>query len=149
MSPVAERRIPAQGAPAPSDPAVEDLAALLAGAMSGVGHRGPSSDPRVLARRLLESERVHVDAPGRLSSEQVVDLALRCGRAETAVASLEAALGSQVAEASAALAEAEVVRERLLVASRDLALALEDRGRIEDEAYGRARRMAAALGVAS
>lgn len=71
---------------------VDALAGLLRGAIGGVGYRGPSTDPAVLARRLIESERVRVDMPGRLTVEQVADLALRCGRAETEAATLEAAL---------------------------------------------------------
>lgn len=71
---------------------VEALAGLLRGAIRGVGYRGASTDPDVLARRLIESERVHVDMPGRLTVDQVADLALRCGRAETEAATLDAAL---------------------------------------------------------
>lgn len=99
---------------------VTELAGLLAGAMSGRGYRGASTDPVVLARRLVESERVRVDLPGRLTVEQVADLALRCGAAqrrvaelETLVASLEAVAELQSADTHAAFVEAEEVRERL------------------------------------
>jgi hypothetical protein len=118
------------------------LADLLAGAVSGRGYRGPSTDPVVLARRLVESERVRVDMPGRLSVDEVADLALRCGRAmrrvselETLVATLEAALDQQAGETRTALAEAEVVRERVVVLARDLRLATEARERIEDSLH--------------
>jgi hypothetical protein len=69
----------------PTEAEVESqaLAGLVEAAMRGTGLRGgPSTDPVVVARRLVESERVHVDVGGRLSTDQVVELALRCGRAE-------------------------------------------------------------------
>lgn len=72
----------------------KDLADILDGAITGRGYRGPSTDPVVLARRLMESERVRVDVPGRLTVEQVADLAIRCGRAQTRVGELETALAS-------------------------------------------------------
>lgn len=60
------------------------LAGLVEAAIQGKGLRGgPSTDPAMVARRLIESGRVHVDVGGRLSTDQVVELALRCGRAET------------------------------------------------------------------
>lgn len=65
---------------------VDELFALLIHAVTGDGHReGPSTDIRVMARRLVESGRVHLDIPGRLTIAQVAALARRCGDAETAL----------------------------------------------------------------
>jgi len=125
----------------------EALAALLADAISGRGWlEGPTREVEVIARRLVEGERVRVDMPSRLSIEQTADLALRCGRAltrigvlETLVASLEAALTQQMAQTRAALVEAEQVRERVVVLARDLRLAGEARELVEDRLRAAAR----------
>lgn len=68
------------------DRQVDEIVALLTHAVTGDGHRGgPSTDIRVMARRLVESGRVHIDLPGRLNIAQVAALAQRCGDAETAL----------------------------------------------------------------
>ena len=133
----------------------EALAALLADAISGRGWlEGPTREVEVIARRLVEGERVRVDMPSRLSIEQTADLALRCGRAltrigvlETLVASLEAALTQQMAQTRAALVEAEQVRERVVVLARDLRLATEARELVEDRIHTTLARQAAVSGA--
>lgn len=100
---------------------VDELAALLAGVMSGHGYRrGASTDPAVLARRLVESERVRVDVPGRLTVDQVVTLALRCGRSETALS--EERLRRAVDQADVERLRAEVAGEASRVHELEAAL---------------------------
>lgn len=99
------------------DRQVDALAALLMHAVTGDGHRrGPTTDIRETARRLVESGRVHIDLPGRLNIAQVAALAQRCGDAETALREERLRRALDVADVQRLTAElaAEAARVHIL-----------------------------------